>query len=194
MPVKILVFSGSARTQSHNKKLAMVAAGMARDADADATFVDLRDYPMPIYDGDLEDAQGLPNNVKLFKHLMISSQGMLIASPEYNSAISPLLKNALDWASRSEEDGEKPLIAFRGKTAALLSTSPGALGGLRGLAMLRSILGNLGMLVIPQQKAIPHGHNAFDSNDELVDEAIRQSVQNVVTSLIDITRRQCDEI
>ncbi|NEP45663.1 MAG: NAD(P)H-dependent oxidoreductase, partial [Okeania sp. SIO2H7] len=136
---KILAFAGSARDGSYNKKLVRVAAEGARKAGAEVTYIDLRDLPMPLYDLDLQAKEGFPANVREFKDLMRAHQGLLIACPEYNGSITPLLKNAIDWASRPE--GDEPMLAcFRDKVAAIMSTSPGALGGLRGLAHVRDIL------------------------------------------------------
>src|SRR5438093_295997 len=119
--IKILAFAGSTRTDSFNKKLVHVAAEGARAAAAEVTFIDLRDFSLPLYDGDLEAASGLPENAKKLKQLMIAHHGFLISAPEYNSSISGVLKNAIDWASRAERDDEPPLICFRGKTVALIS-------------------------------------------------------------------------
>ncbi|MBN8549101.1 MAG: NAD(P)H-dependent oxidoreductase, partial [Deltaproteobacteria bacterium] len=134
--VKILAFSGALRAESFNHKLLLVAVQGAKDAGADVTVISLRDYPMPLYDQEIEDATGIPEHAKRFKELMKSHHGFLIASPEYNSSVTAVLKNSLDWASRME-DGEKELAAFSGKVAGLISASPGSLGGLRGLAHLR---------------------------------------------------------
>ncbi len=147
---RILVFAGSARKESFNKKLAAIAADAARAAGAEVTHLDLAEYPMPIYDGDLEAADGMPENAKKLKQLFIDHDALLIASPEYNSSFSPLLKNVIDWVSR----GEGGLIAYKGKVAGLLAASPGALGGLRGLVHLRSVLGNIGVLVLSNQRAV----------------------------------------
>ena len=129
---KITAFAGSLRTGSFNKKLLALAAAAARTAGAEVTTVDLRDLALPLFDQDLEAASGLPEGAKKFKALLRASDGLLIASPEYNSSLTAVLKNAIDWASRAESDDEPPLAAYRGKTAALCSASPGALGGLRG--------------------------------------------------------------
>ena len=174
-PVKILAFAGSARRESFNKKLVRVAAEEARQAGAEVTVLDLADLPLPIFDQDLEAAEGLPENARKLKALMIEHDGFLISSPEYNSSVTGLLKNAIDWASRREE-GEKPLAAFSGKAVALMSASPGRLGGLRGLVHVRAILGNLGMLVLPRQVAVGGAHEAFDEDGSLVDERVRKDV------------------
>jgi NAD(P)H-dependent FMN reductase len=176
--VRILAFAGSLRIGSWNKKLARIAAAGARAAGADVTELDLRDIPMPLYDGDMEREQGLPPNAKVFKRLLIECDGMLISSPEYNSAVSGVLKNAIDWASRPEPN-ETPLIAFKGKVAGLMSASPGNLGGVRGLAALRSILGNIGVIVVPTQLGIPRANDAFDERGELRDERQQNAIEAV---------------
>jgi NAD(P)H-dependent FMN reductase len=167
---KILAFAGSTRTGSFNKKLAAAAAEGARTGGASVTVVDLRDLALPLFDEDLEAASGLPEGAQKLKALLRECDGFLIASPEYNSSITAVLKNAIDWASRSETDDEPPLAAFRGKVAALCSASPGALGGLRGLVHLRAILGNIGVIVLPDQVCISTAHEAFDEAGRLKDE------------------------
>lgn len=185
---RILVFAGNTRRDSFNKKLAAVAAEAARSAGAEATLVDLRDLPMPLYDGDLEKSEGLPPNAKSFKQLLLAHQGLLISSPEYNSSISGVLKNALDWASR-QEPGEKPLACFQGKVCGLLAASPGTLGGLRGLIVLRSMLGNIGVLVVPEQLAVPKAHEAFTPEGKLVDAKQQGSLERVAARVVDLARR-----
>ncbi|MGH8046502.1 MAG: NADPH-dependent FMN reductase, partial [Chthoniobacterales bacterium] len=169
IPPKILALAGSLRANSLNKRLVHLAADAARAAGAEVTVLDLRDLALPLFDQDLEDVQGLPEGARELKSLMRESDGFLIASPEYNSSITAALKNAIDWASRAESDDEPPLVAFRGKTAALLAASPGALGGVRGLVHLRAILGNIGMLILPDQITIPAAHEAFDESGQLKD-------------------------
>ena len=186
---KILAIAGSLRAGSFNKKLAALAAGAARVAGAEVTVVDLRELALPLFDQDLEDAGGLPEGAKKFKALLRASDGFLIASPEYNSSITAALKNALDWASRAESDDEPPLAAYRGKVAALFAASPGALGGLRGLVTLRSILGNIGVLVLPDQVAIATAHEAFDDAGQLKDARKAKQVAALVQSLVETARR-----
>ena len=185
---KILAFAGSLRRESLNKKLVLAAAGKLRDAGLETTTIDLRDYPMPIYDGDLEEQEGIPENALRLKTLFGEHEGLLISSPEYNSSISAVLKNTIDWLSRSTE-GEAPLAAFRGKTAALLSASPGDGGGLRGLVTLRSILGNIGVLVLPTQLAVPRAHKAFAEDGSLIDEGLDGRLSSLTAELADITQR-----
>lgn len=176
--IKIVAFAGSLRTASHNKKLVRIAAAGARTAGAAVTSVDLRDIPMPLYDGDIEREQGLPPNAKVFKRLLIENHGMLISSPEYNSAFSAVLKNAIDWASRPEPN-EPALLAFKGKIAGLMSASPGNLGGVRGLAVLRSILSNIGVVVIPTQLIIARASDAFDPDGSLKDERQQSAIEAI---------------
>lgn len=182
---RILVFAGSARRESFNKRLASVVARGTREAGAEVTEVDLAELPMPLYDGDLEARDGVPENAQKFKQLLKEHHGFVIACPEYNSSITPLLKNTIDWASRPEE-GEPPLVCFRGKVAGLVSASPGALGGLRGLVHVRAILGNIGVLVVPDQVAVGRAHEAFDSEGELIDEKQRASVHGVGKRVVEV--------
>lgn len=175
---KILAFAGSSRVDSFNKKLVKVAAEGAREAGAEVTFIDLRDYPMPIYDGDLEAKEGIPENAKKLKKIFLDHQALLIASPEYNSSISGLLKNTIDWVSRPEP-GEAQLAAYDKKVCGLMAASPGLLGGLRGLVTVRSILGNIKCIVIPEQVAVAKAGDAFNDNGSLKDEKQEKSVRNI---------------
>lgn len=184
---KILAFAGSTRMDSYHKKLVKVAAQGARSAGAEVTYLDLRDLPMPLYDGDLEAQEGLPQNALKLKELMMAHQGLLIASPEYNSSISAVLKNAIDWASRPASADEPMLACFSDKVAAIMSASPGGLGGLRGLVHLRSLLGNIKVIVLPDQVAIPKIHEAFNADGTLKDPQQQASIEklgeNVATML-----------
>jgi chromate reductase len=174
----ILAFSGSLREGSFNQKLVGVAASGARAAGAEVTELQLRDLPLPVYDADLEAREGMPANAVKLKDIMKAHQGFLIASPEYNSSLSGALKNAIDWASRKAGD-EPPLACFAGKTAAILAASPGAGGGLRGLGHLRAILGNIQVLVLPEQKVIPNAHGAFKDDGTLKDTAQQDAVRSI---------------
>lgn len=165
---RILAFAGSARESSFNKRLVRIAAGGVEAAGVSCTVFDLREYPLPIYDGDLEAQSGLPDNAVALKQLFLSHQALLISSPEYNSSISPLLKNVIDWVSRSSE-GTPDLSPFRGKLAGIMAASPSPLGGLRGLAALRSVLGNVGCTVIADEVTIRNAHEAFAPDGELTD-------------------------
>ncbi len=178
---KLLAFAGSLRRDSFNKKLVKIAADGARAAGAEVTVLDLADFPMPIYDGDLEAKDGLPEHARRFREALKAHNGLLIASPEYNSSVSAALKNAIDWASRpdSKIPGEPGLVAFGGKVAAIMSASPGALGGLRGLVHLRSILGNIQVLVLPEQLAINTAHEAFNPDGSLKDAKKTEQAHNL---------------
>ncbi len=187
-PPRILAFAGSTRIESYNKKLVQIAAGGARSAGIEVTYLDLRNIPLPLFDEDLEAKDGLPSNVLKLKELMNGHQGLLIASPEYNSSVTPVLKNAIDWASRPAP-GEAPLACFADKVAVLMSTSPGGLGGLRGLVTLRSILGNIKVTVLPDQIAIPHAQTAFNAHGKLEDPQKQESVENLGKKLATILKK-----
>lgn len=183
---KLLFFAGSARKDSINKKLAKLAANIAEEAGAQATYIDLRDFEMPLYDGDAEEENGIPDNAKKLKQIFADHDGFFIASPEYNSSIPPLVKNTLDWISRPHEENETPMIAYQGKVAAISAVSPGGLGGLRGLVPLRMMLGNIGVTVIPSQVAVGSGFQAFDENGMLKDERqasmLKSTIEQFVTT------------
>jgi chromate reductase len=179
---KILAFAGSTRIESFNKKLVKIAATGAKDAGADVTVIDLHDFQMPIYDGDLEIKDGLPSNARKLKDLMLVHQGLLVASPEYNSSISGVLKNTIDWVSRQSED-EIPLACFKDKIAGLMSASPGGLGGLRGLVHVRAILENIGVMVIPNQIAISKAHEIFNLDGTMKDDKQEQQVKKIGSNL-----------
>ena len=178
---RILAFAGSTRQDSYNKKLVRIAAKAAEQAGAEVTVIDLRDYPLPIFDEDLERT-GTPEKARKLKELFVQHQGLLTASPEYNSSITALLKNTIDWVSRPAS-GESPLVAYRGKVASLMNASPGALGGLRGPVHLRSILSNLGMIVLPDQIAVPKAYEAFDADEQLKDGKLQASVEGLGVGL-----------
>jgi chromate reductase, NAD(P)H dehydrogenase (quinone) len=175
MTTRILAFAGSLRRESFNKKLVFIAARGAEKAGAEVTVLDLKDFPLPLFDQDLEAEQGMPDLAKKLKKLFIDHDGLLIASPEYNSSITAVLKNAIDWVSRPEP-GEPPLVAFQGKAATLMSASPGALGGLRALVHVRAILGNLGVIVLPEQVAVPKAYEAFEPDGALIDQKQQAAV------------------
>jgi len=186
---KILAFSGSLRTDSFNKKLVKIAVEGAKDAGAEVTLIDLRDYPLPIYDGDLEAKDGLPPNAIKLKELMWNHDGFLISAPEYNSSISAVLKNVIDWASRQASADEVYLSCFIDKVALLLSASPGGLGGLRGLVHLRAILENIFTIVLPNQKCISNAAEAFDASGNLKSAEQQKAVIALGKKLVTFTRK-----
>jgi len=185
---KILAISGSIRTGSYNTRLIRIAAELAASAGASVTLIDLREYPMPLYSGDLQAESGLPETTRALKKIFLEYHGLLISSPEYNSSVSPLLKNTLDWISRSD-GADKELAVFENKVAGLLSASPGALGGLRGLVHLRAILSNIKVIVVPAQVSVPTANNAFDEHDKLKDSAKLKSVEQVCRSVVEISAK-----
>ncbi len=185
---RILALAGSTRTESWNKKLIRCAAQAAQQAGAEVTLLDLRELRLPLYDGDLEKRSGLPEGAQELKRMMKAHDGLLISSPEYNSSISAVLKNAIDWASRPTGDAV-PLEAFVGRVAGLMSASPGALGGLRGLVHLRMILGNIQVLVVPEQLAIPKANEAFDEGGNLKDEKQRAGIEKIARRVVEVARR-----
>ncbi len=186
MTKKIIAFAGSTRKESLNKKLVQVAAQGARDAGADVTYIELADYPMPFYDGDLEAKEGLPDNALKLKKLFIEADGFLIASPEYNSGYSAVLKNTIDWLSRSSEKNEAPLAAFTGKKASIMAASPGGLGGLRGLYQLRNLLMNINILVHPNMQAVGGASDIFDGEGNITDAKKRESILTLGKQTVDM--------
>jgi NAD(P)H-dependent FMN reductase len=185
-PVRLLVTSGSARRGSYNAALAGVAAGLARAADAEVTLLDLRTLALPVYDGDVE-AAGMPAGALELQRLFAAHDAFIVAAPEYNSFVTPLLVNALDWASRTKAAGDLPagLAAMGGTVAGMLSASPGAFGGARALLFLRSFLStSLGMLVVPETAAVGQAHQAFDEQGALKEERQQQAVERVVKAVL----------
>lgn len=186
--VRILAFSGSARRGSLNTRLLAVAAEGARAAGAGVTLVDMREFPMPLYDGDLEDQSGMPERAAAFKRLMIGHHGFLIACPEYNSSFTPMLKNAIDWASRPAQ-GEPPLAAFAGKVAGLVSASAGAMGGYRGLQQVRYVLGNIRTIVLPDMFALNGADQAFDESGAMRDPKKADLARGIGRAVAETARR-----
>lgn len=180
---KVLAFGGSLRRDSFNQKLAALAAESARAAGADVTLVTLREFEIPLYDGDLESASGLPNGVKRFRQALRAHDAFLIACPEYNASITGVLKNALDWASRSEP-GEPALACFTGKVAGLVAASPGPFGGVRGLPVARALLATLQVLVVPEQLALAKAGEAFGPDGRLVDAKHQAALDKVASRVV----------
>lgn len=184
----ILAFAGSLRKDSFNKRLVKIAAQGARDAGGEVTYIDLADYPMPMFNEDIEASTGMDPVARKFKELMIAADGILLSSPEYNGSISGALKNAIDWASRPEK-GETPLIAFKDKPIQLMSASPGGLGGIRGLIHLRGMLGGIQMMVMPQQHCVSQAHTVMDKEGNLTDEKQREIVIGLGKKLVETVKK-----
>lgn len=186
---RILVFSGSARKASLNKKLARVAAEAARAAGGEVTLIDLDDYPMPVYHGDLEASEGMPENARKLRALFLEHDALLIASPENNQSITALLKNVIDWLSRDIGDGKgvnNGLAPYRGKVAGLMNATPGPYGGVRHLYHLRQVLSGLQMIVLPNQVQLAHADEAFGPDGALVDERMVRAVNTLAKALVEM--------
>lgn len=186
---RILAFAGSLRRDSFNKKLVRAAAKGAEEAGAAVTVIDLADYPLPVFDEDLEKAYGLPEEAKALKKLFFEHDALLISAPEYNSSMTAALKNAIDWVSRPADKDEGFLACYQGKAAALLSASPGGLGGLRGLVHVRAVLGNIQVTVLPDQIAVSSAHEAFDEDGALKDDSQRKKVEALGAKLAAVTAK-----
>ncbi|WP_306142582.1 NADPH-dependent FMN reductase [Roseibium sp. MMSF_3412] len=182
---RIIVCSGSVRGGSHNTKLAALVAKRLSILDADVTHLSLKEYPLPIYDGDHEADNGVPENAKRLHRLFVGHDGVFLACPEYNAGITPLLKNTLDWISRVKEPGEP----YRNKVFALGAASPGGFGGLRGLIGMRTILEvGLGAFVLPQMVSVPKASVAFDDKDELTEDRVSGQLDKLIEALLRMTR------
>jgi chromate reductase, NAD(P)H dehydrogenase (quinone) len=182
---EVLVFAGSLRTGSHNEKLAVLAARALRDAGGSVTKISLADYPLPIYDADLERNQGLPESAIRLKEQFLAHAGVFLIAPEYNAGVTPLMKNALDWVSRRHLEDEAALAAFRNRAFAIGSASPGGFGGLRGLLMLRQILAvGTGAMVIPEQVTVSGAGDAFDEAGNLTEETRRKQLDRAAAALV----------
>jgi chromate reductase, NAD(P)H dehydrogenase (quinone) len=186
---KILVFAGSIRAGSFNQRLAALATKELVLADVDVTRISLADYPLPIYDADLETQSGVPDNAVKLKRMFQAHRGVFIASPEYNASVTPLLKNAIDWVSRVREGNEVPLAAYKRRVFALAAASNGSLGGYRSLMALRQILElGCGAIVLPEQVAVREAANAFNDDDSLRDERAAKALSVVLERLIETAR------
>jgi NAD(P)H-dependent FMN reductase len=188
---RILVFAGSIRAGSHNARLAALAAKELVLAGAEVTRISLQDYPLPIYDADLEAKSGVPAGAVSLKRMLMQHPGVFIASPEYNASITPLLKNTIDWISRVRERGEPPLAVFRNRAFALGGASDSPYGALRSLMALRQVLElGCGALVIPEQITVFRASEAFDELDNLKEERAANSLRRVLGRLLETAREQ----
>ena len=188
--MRLLFFAGSTREGSYNKRLARLAQHTAQANGVEGVFVDLRDYAMPLYSGDLEAEQGPPVAAREFKALLGEYQGIFVASPEYNSSITPLLKNTLDWVTRVRGKGESGLEVYRSRVFAISGASPGYYGAMRSLLHLRQILEvGIGATVIPQQMALPRAGDAFADDGSLKDKAQQGLIKDVVEALAIAARK-----
>lgn len=189
---RILVFAGSVREGSLNRRLARLAARLVLEAGGEATWFDLRDHPMPIFDADLEAAGGRPEAADRLREAWLSHEGVLIASPEYNGSISPLLKNAIDWVSRAVPGDNHS--AYAGRVVGLMAASNGSLGGTRALPQLRLVLSQLGALVLPRQVGLPHAQHVLLFDDGQVDDgATERRVAALAQDIVGLARRLAND-
>ena len=185
---KILAFSGSTRRNSYNQAVVECAAQAAKDAGAEVTVINLADYAMPIFNEDEEAEYGIPERAQAFKQLMIEHDGILIASPEYNSSYPAVLKNAIDWASRKAGD-EPVLAAYKQKVVGLMAASPGALGGMRVLVVLRMLMQNLSCIVAPAQVAVGNVADKLDESGTISDEKTKKQLANLAKQVVDLATK-----
>lgn len=186
MALKILSFAGSTRTGSFNARLAQAAAFQLAEAGAEVTQISLADYPLPIFDEDLNNDDSRPENALKLARMFQAHDGAFIACPEYNSSITPLLKNTLDWVSVTKQDGNVKLNPYGGLVIGLGAASPGALGGIRGLYHVRSVLMNVGAQIVTEQCGISHAGNAFDDDGKLTDERQIGYLKNTCRSIMEM--------
>jgi NAD(P)H-dependent FMN reductase len=187
--VKILIIPGSLRTGSINARLAAVVAKEFALANVEVTRLSLADYPLPIYDGDFEAKSGVPRNAVNLERMMSSHHGIVFVTPEYNSSLPALVKNAIDWVTRVEDRGRTQGQVFRERAFAMASASEGKLGGSRCLAALRLILSGCRAIVIPNQLALSFADQAYDDAERLKLQADRDALQAMVTQLIDVSQQ-----
>lgn len=192
--IKILAFAGSLREHSYSKRVVKTAIKGAESAGAEVTYIDLRSFPMPIYDADIQEKQGFDENALKLQRLLSEHNGLLICSPEYNGSLSGALKNAIDWTSRASGEFKMGEV-FSGKVAATMTESPGVFGGIRCLGHLRSILSILGVNVLPSEIAVGKVHEMFDGNDDaMINEMMKNLLENLGASLVDTLRKLHGEI
>jgi NAD(P)H-dependent FMN reductase len=187
--LKILVIPGSLRTGSLNAKLAAVAAHALAREGADVSRISLDDFPLPIYDGDLQAKSGVPKHAVNLKRMMAAHHGVLIVTPEYNSSVPALVKNTIDWVSRVQDPHETRGQVFRDRVFAIAAASGNRLGGARALAALRLILSACHAQVIPNQLALSFADQAYDDAERLKLQADRDALQAMVTQLIDVSQQ-----
>jgi NAD(P)H-dependent FMN reductase len=187
--LKILVIPGSLRSGSLNARLAAAAAYQFAQAGAEVTRISLADFPLPIYDGDLQSKSGVPKNAVNLKRMIAAHHGVLIVTPEYNASVPPLVKNSIDWVSRVQEANETRGQVFRGRAFAIAAASESRLGGTRSLAALRLILSACHAMVIPNQLALSFAGQAYDDMDRLKHPADIEALGALVRQLIEFSQR-----
>lgn len=183
--MKVLGFAGSLRTGSFNKKALRVALQGAKDAGAEIEELDLRELNIPLYDGDVEQKDGLPKSVKIFKKKIEEADALLIASPEYNNSMSGVLKNVIDWASRKGEEGKN---VFNDKPTVIITASPGRFGGLKAAIAFRPVARTLGMQLMNEEVQVANAGDVFDG-DKIVNERVERQLKDLGKGLVDWTTR-----
>ncbi|HYK20789.1 MAG TPA: NAD(P)H-dependent oxidoreductase [Pyrinomonadaceae bacterium] len=187
--IKILAFAGSLREHSLSKRIVKTAIKGAERSGAEVTFIDLRDYPMPLYNLDDHEKTGYDEQALRLQGLFAQHDGFLIASPEYNGSITGALKNAIDWVSRASDLYPRSTV-FAGKFAAMMSSSPGSLGGVRSLAHLRGVLTSVGVNVLPQEIAVPFAEQKFAGDrEEMIDEMMKARLEKLGVLLVEMLKR-----
>jgi chromate reductase len=187
--LKILVIPGSLRTGSLNARLAAAAAHQFVQAGAEVTRISLADFPLPLYDGDLQSKSGVPKNAINLKRMIGAHHGVLIVTPEYNASVPPLVKNTIDWVTRVQDPHETRGQVFRGRAFAIASASESRLGGMRALAALRLILSACHASVIPNQLALSFAGQAYDDMDRLKHPTDIEALGALVRQLVDVSQR-----
>ncbi len=180
MTLRLLAFAASLRQASWNRRLLGVTVEVARANGAEVDLAEFREFAMPLYDADLQAAEGIPSGAQLLSARIRAADGILLASPEYNFSMPGTIKNAIDWVSR-----EKPM-PLRGKSAMLLSTSPGLVGGNRGLWALRVPLESLGVHVHPDMFSLAQGDKAFDAAGQFTDPVVRERLGKMVQGYLKV--------
>lgn len=196
MPIipNILVFAGSNRSGAYSGKTADVAQKTLAVQGAEVTRISLLDYPLPIFDQDLEREQGIPENAMRLARHVAAHDGLLIATPEYNGSVPPLLKNAIDWLSRVRRDSGRPVYPLTGKPAGLCSSSQGRFAGIRAIGHLRAVLVRCRMEVVTAECSVPNGEEAFDANGAFMDERLQQSMEQLCRTLLEAARLSSSRI
>jgi len=189
---KLVAFSGSIRKDSFNRKLIEALVEIAKSQGVDTQYLDLKDYPLPIYNGDLEEEEGIPENALIINQAMQDADGFILACPEYNGFMTPLMKNTIDWVSRPTEKGATSLLAYKEKTALLLGASPGALGGIRGIPHMRTLLSQIGTSVFPTVKGIPKAHEAFNDDGSIKEAKLQKDLEKLVERFVIFTKKLKD--
>lgn len=192
--LKILAFAGSLREHSYSKRIVKTAVKGTEKASAEVTYIDLRDFPMPIYNADDHEKNGFDANALKLQKLLSDHDGFLICSPEYNASLPAALKNAVDWASRQSDEFKMGEV-FKGKIAAIMTESPGAFGGIRCLGHLRDVLSILLVNVLPSEIAVGKVHEMFDGDsEEMTDEKMKKILEDLGVSLVDMLKKTHGEV